>query len=106
MTTRIAAAISLCAFLALIPFRAAALPDLKFPLKDASYCRALDYCTENVKTRGTKQWLDCITLHALRDPPGLQPGPLQSPHPAAVVLMDCGGVGWGNRFRAFQVRAL
>jgi hypothetical protein len=59
-----------------------------------------------VKVRGSKQWFDCITLHALRPPqPVRNASATVHQQLPAVVLMDCSGVGWGNRFRAFQVRA-
>jgi hypothetical protein len=95
---------------AVTPKRAAALPSLKFPHHGATYCPALDACTQAGKTRGTKDWFECVTLHALRDPPGLSAMPhsvgagQQDAMPPAAVLMDCMGVGWGNRIRAFQVR--
>jgi hypothetical protein len=94
---------------ALIPACVAALPQLSFPHNGATYCPALDFCTKAGKTRGTKDWFECVTLYALRDPPGLSQMTrgenmnLDSPPPAAV-LMDCMGVGWGNRIRAFHVR--
>lgn len=95
--------------LAVVPMCAAALPSLTFPHHGATYCPALDVCTQAGKTRGTKEWFECITLYALRDPPGLSEmtrsenvNP-RDVKPPAAVLMDCMGVGWGNRIRAFQV---
>jgi hypothetical protein len=105
MALRILAALSLCLCFAAIPSSVSALPDLKFPLQGASYCLALDVCSASVGARGTKQWLDCVASHALRDPPNHTPGPLQKADPPAI-LMECGGVGWGNRFRALQARSL
>ena len=106
MAKRTIALLSLCIIVAVCPFCASALRDLKLPLREASYCRALGYCSEHVPVRASGQWLDCITAHALRDPPSENPGSSQNSQPPAVVLMDCGGVGWGNRFRAFHVRRM
>jgi hypothetical protein len=99
----------LCLIVAVVPICAAALPDLKFPHNGTAYCSALDVCSQAGKTRGTRDWFDCITLHALRDPPALSQLSLSDvdpndPRPAASILMDCSGVGWGNRIRAFQAR--
>jgi len=150
--------LALCLLVALPPphrAAAAALSDLKFPHHGASYCPALEACSATVKMRGTKEWFDCVALHALRaptpppPPPPTQSIPPPSPHPGidqqdalrvsrndsrlksremptnpaailppeqappsnprehpqpAVILLDCTGVGWGNRFRSLQVR--
>lgn len=102
----------LCLLVAVAPICSAALPDLKFPHNGTAYCSALDVCSQAGLTKGTRDWFDCITLHALRDPPALSSrvesqlsrgdAEPNDPRPAAAILMDCSGVGWGNRIRAFQ----
>jgi hypothetical protein len=112
MPARFHPATLLCLLVAVAPICSAALPDLKFPHNGTAYCSALDVCSQAGLTKGTKDWFDCITLHALRDPPALSSrvesqlsrgdADPNDPRPAAAILMDCSGVGWGNRIRAFQ----